>query len=118
MESVFFVAPVTKRVTTLITRAAKTADQKFVTSNLSLQRATNIKIAALTTTKKSPSVKITAGKVSSLSKEPSVALSNPKRSATQRYVVNPPITLIPGINAVATQNESAKAAQRRSSFTY
>ena len=99
-----------------MTSAAKTADQKLLISKLSLQRATNIKIAALTTTRNKPSVKITAGNVRSFNKEPRVALSKPKSSATQRYVVNPPLTSIPGINAVATQKESANAAQRTSIF--
>ena len=90
--------------------AAKIADQKLLTSNLSLQRATNTSIDALTTTKKSPKVKITAGNVRSFNNEPSVALSKPNSSATHRYVVNPPLTSIPGINAVATQKDNANAA--------
>jgi hypothetical protein len=97
--------------------AVKMADQKLLTSNFSLQRDTNISIAALTTTKNRPNVKITAGRVKSLRSEPRVALSRPKRSATHRYVVNPPITSIPGINAVATQKESANAAHRSNNFT-
>ena len=80
----------TNLVTTLIMTAAKIAAQKFSTSSLSLQRATNISIDALTTTRNSPKVKMTAGSVSSFSNEPSVALSKPNSSATQRYVVKPP----------------------------
>ena len=71
-------------VTIEMTIAAKTADQKLLTSKLSLQRATNIKIAALTTTRNNPKVSITAGSVSSLSKDPRVALSNPNSSATHK----------------------------------
>lgn len=102
----------------LIMKAAKSADQKLLTSSLSLQRATSIRIAALTTTRKSPSVKITAGRVRSLSKEPSVALSSPKRRATHRYVVKPPLTSMPGINAVATQKAALNAPQRINNFMY
>ena len=60
------------------------ADQKLSTSNFSLQRDTNISIDAFTTIRKSPSVKIIAGNVSSLSKEPKVALSKPNNNATHR----------------------------------
>jgi len=110
------VIPEIKGVITLITTAAKIADQKLVTSNLSLHLATNIKIAAFTTTRKRPSVKITAGNVSSLSIEPRVALSKPKSSATHKYVVNPPLTSIPGIKAVATQKDAVSAPQRTNNF--
>ena len=50
MGSAFLPKPETTRVTSEITIAAKTADQKLFTSKLSLQRATSIKIAALITT--------------------------------------------------------------------
>jgi hypothetical protein len=103
-------------VTKEITNAAKIADQKLLTSNLSLHRETNIKIEALTTTRNNPRVKITAGSVKSLSKDPKVALRSPNNKATHKYVVNPPITLIPGINAVATQKDSASAAHRNNNF--
>ena len=96
--------------------AAKTADQKLLTSKLSLQRATSINIAALTTTRKKPRVRITAGSVSSLRSDPKVALSKPNSRATQRYVVNPPLTSIPGIKAVATQKDRASATQRTNNF--
>jgi hypothetical protein len=76
--------PETTRVTIEITTAAKTADQKFLTSKLSLQRETNIKIAALTTTRNNPKVSITAGSVSSLIRDPRVALSRPNNSATHK----------------------------------
>ncbi len=75
---------VTTRVTNEITTAANIADQKLFTSSLSLHRATNIKIDAFTTTRKSPSVRITAGKVSNLIKDPKVAFKRPKRSATHK----------------------------------
>jgi hypothetical protein len=67
-----------------MTSAAKTADQKLLTSKLSLQRATNIKIAALTTTRNNPRVKITAGSVKSLSRDPRVVLSKPNNKATHK----------------------------------
>jgi hypothetical protein len=107
---------VTTLVTNEITTAAKIADQKLFTSNLSLQRATNIKIAALTTTRNNPKVRITAGKVKTLISDPRVALSKPNKRATHKYVVKPPITSIPGINAVATQKDRAKAPQRTNNF--
>jgi len=106
----------TNLVITLIITAAKIAAQKFSTSSLSLQRETNMSIDALTTTRNSPKVKMTAGSVSSFSNEPNVALSKPNSSATHRYVVRPPCTLIPGINTVATQKDSANAAQRTNNF--
>jgi len=81
---------VTTLVTREITMAAKTADQKLFTSSLSLQRETNIKIAALITTRNKPKVRITAGSVKSLSRDPRVALSKPNNNATHKYVVNPP----------------------------
>jgi hypothetical protein len=96
--------------------AAKIAVQKVSTSSLSLHLATNINIDALTTTRKRPKVKRTAGKVSSFSSDPSVALSKPNNSATHRYVVNPPLTSMPGISAVATQKDNASAAQRTNNF--
>ena len=71
-----------------------------------------MRIAALITIRNSPKVKITAGSVSSLSKEPRVTFNKPNNSATQRYVPGPPLTSIPGTSAVATQNEIASAAQR------
>jgi hypothetical protein len=67
-----------------MTTAAKIADQKLLTSKLSLQRETNIKIAALTTTRNNPRVKITAGRVKNLSREPRVAFSKPNNSATHK----------------------------------
>jgi hypothetical protein len=54
--------------------------------------------------------------VSSFNKLPNVALSKPNNNATHRYVVKPPMTSIPGINAVATQKESASAPQRTNNF--
>jgi hypothetical protein len=63
---------------------AKTADQKPFTSNFSLHSDTSIRIAALTMIRNKPKVRITAGSVSILSKDPRVAFSNPNNSATQR----------------------------------
>ena len=106
----------TTRVTIEMMTAAKTADQKLLTSSLSLQRETNIKIAALITTRNNPKVKITAGSVKSLSRDPRVVLSKPNNKATHKYVVNPPLTSIPGISAVATQKDRASAPQRTNNF--
>ena len=63
---------------------AQSADQKFVTSNFSLQRAVSISIAALITKVNKPKVRRIAGSVKSLSSEPISPLINPNRSATQR----------------------------------
>jgi hypothetical protein len=71
-------------VITLMMREAKSADQKPVTSNFSLQRAVNDNIAALTTKRKSPKVTIETGKVNTLMMDPKTLLMSPKRSATQR----------------------------------
>ncbi len=84
MGNAFLPKPETTRVTIEITIAAKTADQKLFTSKLSLQRATNIKIAAFTTTRNNPSVSITAGSVRSFRSDPRVALSKPNKSATHK----------------------------------
>jgi hypothetical protein len=63
---------------------AKTADQKPFTSNFSLHSETNMRIAALTIMRNRPKVKMTAGSVNSLSKDPRVTFNNPNNSATQR----------------------------------
>ena len=91
---------------------ANRADQNPVTSNFSLQRAVSDNIAALTTKRKRPKVTIETGKVKTLMIEPKTLLIKPKRSATQRYVVTPPLTVIPGTTKVATHIENARTAQR------
>jgi hypothetical protein len=67
----------------------------------------------LTTNIKSPKVIIVAGKVRIFTKDPKKALISPKRSATQRYVLNPPLTVIPGTKDVAAQKARVNAAHRK-----
>ncbi len=98
-------------------RDASSAEPKPVTSNFSLHRAVNESIAALITKRKSPKEMIVAGKVSIFRIDPRIALMRPNSSATQRYVVSPPLTLIPGTIDVATQNATARASQRRINLT-
>ena len=69
---------------TEITIAAKIADQKSFTSRTSLSRAVRASIAALTTTRNNPKLMITAGKVKNFTREPTVTLMAPNRSATQK----------------------------------
>jgi hypothetical protein len=65
---------------------------------------------------KRPKVTIETGNVSTLIKEPKIELTNPKSSATQRYVARWPCTVIPGTINVATHIENASTAQRISRF--
>jgi hypothetical protein len=65
-------------------RAAKIADQKSWTSSVSLHRAVNMIIPALTMKINKPSVRITAGKVKNLIIEPIVTLIVAKIKATQK----------------------------------
>ena len=99
-------------VIALMISDAKSADQKPVTSNLSDQRAVNDNIDALTTKRKIPNVTMDTGKVKTLINEPKIELIKPKSSATQRYVVKPPLTVIPGTASVDTHIAKASTAQR------
>jgi hypothetical protein len=65
---------------------------------------------------KRPNERSKAGKVKNLRNVPRKALINPKSRATQRYALNPPLTLIPGITAVVAQIANARIAQRSRSF--
>ena len=91
---------------------AKKADQNPVTSNLSDQRAVNDNIDALTTKRKIPKVTMDTGNVSTLISEPKIELIKPKSRATQRYVVKPPLTVIPGTTSVDTHIAKARTAHR------
>ena len=99
-------------VIALMISDAKRADQNPVTSNFSDQRAVNESIAALTTKRKIPKVTIETGKVKTFISDPKIELINPKSSATQRYVVKPPLTVIPGTASVETHIAKARTAQR------
>ncbi len=95
---------------------AQSADQKLVTSNFSLQRAVSINIAALITKVNKPKVKSIAGSVKSLRSEPIRPLIKPNKSATQRYVQAPPLTVTPLTKEVAAQKASALAIRRTINF--
>ena len=102
--------------TAVITNEANSADQKFLISKELLHRAVSINMAALMTKLKRPKERRTAGKVSTLRIEPKKLLINPKSKATQRNFPAPPLTVIPGTRAVATQTAKASTTQRTSSF--
>ena len=104
-------------VITLMMRDAKSADQNPETSNFSLHRAVSDNIAALTIKRNIPKVIMETGKVSTLIIEPKTVLMRPKRSATQRYVVTPPSTEIPGTIRVAIHIENARTAHRTSNIS-
>jgi hypothetical protein len=70
----------------------------------------------LITSMKRPKVISVMGIVRTFTMEPIKAFTNPKTSAIQRYDQSPPVTLIPGISAAATQITKAEIAQRRSNF--
>ena len=59
-------------------KLAKSADQKSFTSRAALHLAVNESMAALITKMKRPKVRIVAGRVSSLTNEPKMALIKPK----------------------------------------
>jgi len=87
-------------------------------SNLSLHLAVSINIAALITNENKPRDKSIAGKVNNLTKEPKRLFIRPNKKATQRYVLAPPIIVIPDIKVVAAQNANAPLTKRRSNLTY
>ena len=97
---------------------AASADQKLLTSKLSLHLAVSINIAALITNANSPRDKSIAGKVNNLTREPKRPFIRPNKKATQRYVLAPPITVIPEIKEVAAQNANAPLTRRNSNLTY
>ena len=103
-------------VIALMMREAKSADQNPVTSNLSLHRAVRASIAALITKTNKPKVTMETGKVSTLIMDPKIELMSPNKSATHKYVVTPPLTVMPGTTRVATHIERASIAQRNSNF--
>ena len=70
--------------TALIIIDAKIADQKEVMVSELVQRAVNSSIAALITIKKSPAVRMTAGRVINFKSDPRNVLRTEKTSATQK----------------------------------
>ena len=101
-----------------IINEAKSADQKLLISNLSLHLAVSINIAALITNENSPKDKSIAGKVNNLTTDPISPFIKPNKKATQRYVLAPPIIVIPEIRDVAAQNANAPLTSRSSNLTY
>jgi len=105
-------------VTIEIINDAASADQKLLTSNRSLHLAVSINIAALITNENSPRDKSIAGKVNNLTRDPIRPFITPNKKATQRYVLAPPITVIPEIKVVAAQKANAPLTRRNSNLTY
>ena len=101
-----------------IINEAKSADQKLLISNLPLHLAVSINIAALITNENRPKDKSIAGKVNNLTREPIRPFIRPNRKATQRYVLAPPIIVIPEIIDVAAQKANAPLTRRNSNLTY
>ena len=78
----------------------------------------SINIAALITNENKPRDKSIAGKVNNLTREPIRPFIRPNKKATQRYVLAPPITVIPEIKEVAAQKANAPLTRRSSNLTY
>ena len=78
----------------------------------------SINIAAFITNENSPKDKSIAGKVNNLTKDPIRPFIRPNMKATQRYVLAPPIIVIPEIKEVAAQNANAPLTRRSSNLTY
>ena len=104
-------------VTIEIINDAASADQKLLISKRSLQLAVSINIAAFITNENKPRDKRIAGKVNNLTREPKRPLIRPNKKATQRYVLAPPINVIPDINDVAAQNAKAPVTKRKINLT-
>ena len=101
-----------------IIKEARSADQKLFIFNLSLHLAVSINIAALITNENRLRYKSIAGKVSNLAKDPIRPFIRPNKKATQRYVLAPPIIVIPEIKDVADQNAKAPDTKLKSNRTY
>ena len=105
-------------VTIEIIKDAKSADLKSTTSNRSLHLAVNINIAAFTTKAKRPRDNKIAGSVNNLTNEPITPFIRPNKKVTQRYVLAPPIMVIPEIKDVAAQKAKVLLTKLRSNLTY
>jgi hypothetical protein len=105
-------------VTIEIINEAHNAGQKSTTSSESLHLAVSINIAAFITNENKPRDRNIAGKVNSLTREPIKPFIRPNKKATQRYVLAPPIIVIPDIKDVAAQKANAPLTKRRSNLTY
>jgi len=71
----------------------------------------------LITNENRPRDKSIAGKVNNLTREPIKPFIRPNKKETQRYVLAPPITVIPEIKDVAAQNAKAPATKRKINLT-
>jgi len=71
----------------------------------------------LITNENRPRDKSIAGKVNNLTREPIKPFIRPNKKATQRYVLTPPITVIPEIKDVAAQNAKAPVTKRKINLT-
>ena len=78
----------------------------------------SINIAAFVTNENRPKDKSIAGKVSNLTRDPIRPFIRPNKKATQRYVLAPPIIVIPEIKDVAAQKANAPLTRRSSNLTY
>ena len=58
-----------------------------------------------------------AGRVNNLTREPKSPFIRPNKKATQRYVLAPPIIVIPEIKDVAAQNANAPLTKRSNNLT-
>ncbi len=97
---------------------AANADQKLFISNRSLHLAVSINIAAFITNENKPRDKSIAGKVNNLTREPIKPFIRLNKKVTQRYVLAPPIIVIPEIKDVAAQKAKAPLIKRSSNLTY
>ena len=97
---------------------AANADQKLFISNRSLHLAVSINIAAFITNENKPRDKNIAGKVNNLTREPIKPFIRLNKKVTQRYVLAPPIIVIPEIKDVAAQKAKAPLIKRSSNLTY
>ena len=78
----------------------------------------SINIAAFITNENRPRDKSIAGKVNNLTSDPIKPFTKPNKKATQRYVLAPPIIVIPEIKEVAAQKANAPLTRRSSNLTY
>ena len=78
----------------------------------------SINIAAFITNENRPRDKSIAGKVNNLTRDPIKSFIRPNKKAIQRYVLAPPIIVIPEIKDAAAQKAKAPTTKRRSNRTY
>ena len=84
------------------------ADQKLLISNRSLHLAVSINNTAFITNENRLRDESTEGEVNNLTRDPINPFIKPNKKATQRYVLTPPITVIPENKDVAPQKAIAR----------